>query len=391
MKKQVFVIIVMIFFTNLFAQKRLEVLGTAERIPNPIITVKDANNRTAAVLYVDTSITGLNFTTNTGLVKDTEISDLGEYILYLVPGEQFLRINHPQYTQHQVIFSDIGILGLESGTAWRIYLADPDDKNARIQINANVSKAEIYVGDNYKGIAPRTIVLSEGNYTITLKDVDNDFKDETKRISVKAFENEVHTFILKPKFSSLQLDSTPDKAEFVVMNTSHTFFNRGLTPAKLEKVPAGTYKLELTKTGFNTEKETITIGEGQNYSRFFRLNVSDEIEKKSIERSLSLHKTLRLISGVCAISSISYGAVQYISAIDNHKKYEDAKTYSDMEKHKTDRDDNYKQFLISSAASAVFSAFYYYEHHKVKSLSQKYDFAINYDYNKNIFKLALKF
>jgi len=124
---------------------------------------------------------------------------------------------------------------------------------ADVQIDTKPSGAEIFIDGKNVGLAPLDLDIIEGQHALEIKK--NGFKDFSTEITVKAKENIIlEPFNLNLIDSKLNIISYPKGAS---VNIDSIY--RGLTPLELELEPIISHTISLSKPGFETISENITL------------------------------------------------------------------------------------------------------------------------------------
>lgn len=116
--------------------------------------------------------------------------------------------------------------------------------------------AEIWINDERKGIGEWRGNLEYGDYKVETRKVNHRPQSMVCTISSSADEQTFKLTAPTPIYGSLNVDVTPDGANVFLDGK-----NVGETPLFLQQVLIGKHLLSIEKTGYNTEKQTVTIGE----------------------------------------------------------------------------------------------------------------------------------
>jgi hypothetical protein len=387
MKKKLILLCIVIISSFLGAQD-LRMIGKAalEPLEKNVVTVKDRQGRTAAAIIIETEIGGFSFDTNKGIIKSDQLSPR-EIIIFVQEEEQFLLVRHKNYKGLDIDLNQAGISRLRGGDVWRIEITDADDKSGRVNITSNAENAEVFVNNVSRGNTPLDLVLEIGNYDISV--TANNYHSEIKKIEIKPLDRQRHVFYLKPKFGSLVIETDPDKAELIL--SGRNYRQRNISPAFIEKIPSGQYELSISKEGYNTTTESITISDGEKTIFFNKLQISDEIKMGKIRKSYSIHRTLRTITGTFGFTALGFSGYQYYVALEKHKKYEDATGIENMITYKQDRDNALELSTKTAIAGGVLTILYFIENAKVKQLDKKYNLSFYFNPDTNVLSAKVAF
>jgi hypothetical protein len=168
----------------------------------------------------------------------------------LSQGEHRLRVSHPGYSPVAQRVSIQGGQGLEQSLR-----LTPRQTNVEVTISANPG-TEVYVDGELAGRIPPVVrlTLSSGRHTFRYVLPDYDEHQET----VDVLPNRPNTFSHRfPLFGSLRIVAVP----YAQVHLDGK--DMGFTPVNLDKVPEGTHELTLTREGFETIRETITVKPGE--------------------------------------------------------------------------------------------------------------------------------
>ena len=133
------------------------------------------------------------------------------------------------------------------------FIFDLEPAWADVQIDTKPSGAEIFIDGKNIGFTPLDLDLIEGQHALGFKK--NGYKDFTTELVVKAKENIIfEPFNLNLLDSKLNITSNPLGAS---VNVDSIY--RGLTPLKLELEPLVDHSISLSKPGFKTISEKISL------------------------------------------------------------------------------------------------------------------------------------
>lgn len=133
-------------------------------------------------------------------------------------------------------------------------------KSSKSQVSISVANnAEIWVNGEKKGTGTWNGALGAGEYLFEAKQSGHRSTSQSVRIS----EAETKTFALQapiPMYGSLTVQSSPANAKVRIDGQ-----DVGETPLMLSEVLAGTHKIEISKSNYQTATDNITIAENQTF------------------------------------------------------------------------------------------------------------------------------
>lgn len=120
------------------------------------------------------------------------------------------------------------------------------------------NEAEIWINDERKGVGEWKGNLEYGDYKVETRKAYHRSQSRVCTISSSADEQTFKLTAPTPIYGSLNIDIIPDGAKVLLDGN-----NVGETPLFLQHVLIGPHSLSIEKTGYNTAKQTITIGENK--------------------------------------------------------------------------------------------------------------------------------
>lgn len=118
------------------------------------------------------------------------------------------------------------------------------------------NEAEIWVNDERKGVGEWKGNLEYGDYKVETRKANHRSQSRVCTISSSPDEQTFKLTAPTPIYGSLNVDVIPDGAKVLLDGK-----NVGETPLFLQQVLIGKHSLSIEKTGYNTAKQTITLGE----------------------------------------------------------------------------------------------------------------------------------
>jgi serine/threonine protein kinase len=164
----------------------------------------------------------------------------------LTQGEHRLQVSHPGYSPvNQRVMISAG----ETHEQSLLLTARPT--NAEVSISANPD-TEVYVDGELAGKIPPIVKLTLPTGRHTLRYVLPDYDEHTETVEV--LPNRTNEFAHRfPLFGSVRIVAVP----YAQVHLDGK--DLGFTPVNLDKVPEGAYELTLTREGFQTIRESITV------------------------------------------------------------------------------------------------------------------------------------
>jgi serine/threonine protein kinase len=229
------------------AEKRPPTTSTVPRKPPATSTIETTPPKPAVPmgeLRVTSNPTGAAVTIDGDNVGTTPWQ--GE----LSQGEHRLRVSHPGYSPVEQRVSIPG--GELSEQSLRLI---PRQTNVTVKISANPG-TEIYVDGKLAGKIPPVVQLDLPSGRHRLRYVLPDYDEHQETVDV--LPNQPNTFSHRfPLYGSLRILATP----YAQVHLDGK--DLGFTPVNINKVTEGTHELTLTREGFETIRETITVKPGE--------------------------------------------------------------------------------------------------------------------------------
>ncbi len=147
----------------------------------------------------------------------------------------------------------------------------------RVEINANVYGANVYVDGNYRGKTPLTLNLERGSHNFEVEASGYSSYSQSFYISS---DRVVNVNLGKTK-AVVNFNSNPSNAR-VYINASY----RGTTPLQLS-LNEGKYTVRMDKDGYISKTQEITIKSGQSYNYNFTLEEIKAVAKVKINTNPS--------------------------------------------------------------------------------------------------------
>jgi uncharacterized protein (TIGR02145 family) len=275
MREYMKLILAIIFIVyNLFAQplSQLRLEGKSEVITSELISKdnKDSNGEICAGLVILTDLTGLNYQSSLGIVKNNQ--SIGKDFLFLSPSERMVEVFCSGYQPLKIILNEVGIK-LKSGEVWQIKITG--DKKAdliSVQINVTPSDADIFIDGNSQSKA-RTFRLTKGEHQIVISK--DGFVEQVKTLYVSE-ENFVFNYNLLPVLPVLvKFGTVPQDALIYIDN-----IEKGKTDKDINLKP-GNYRVKIFKSGYQEVDQTITVD--QNRENIFSYNLVKSIAELVLE------------------------------------------------------------------------------------------------------------
>ena len=194
---------------------QLRIIGKGEFLPSELIDrdVKDANGEVAAGLIIETDLVGLAYDANNGIVKMNH--QPGRDFLFLQHSEREVIIMLNGYAPLQVILRKYEIK-LESGQSWLLKLTG-DKKLDMLPVIIMVNKpgAKIYADNEYKG-TDKNINIPPGKHTIRVEL--QGCETISKEIEVTDKQTYFSFELTEIDVVSVEIRSVPEKAKVYINN-----------------------------------------------------------------------------------------------------------------------------------------------------------------------------
>jgi serine/threonine protein kinase len=244
-----------------------------------------------AVLQIDSS------PENADVFVNNEYKGKSELKLILPPDKYQIKLRKNNF------LDQLREVELKSGSITQVKtsLSQIPPQFGEMVIQTNPPNAKIYIGDSRdpSGFTPFRNKLPPGRYKIRIS-LDY-YKDETRVALIKSGKLYHESFELKPAAVELNIESEPQGADVHIDDTPE---NKGKTPLSLYLFP-GSYKIKVSKAGFEEVKDSITVEPGPSFSKKYSL-------KKFPEQKYDLY-----------IKTIPEDAFIYI----NERKYDQKKPF----------------------------------------------------------------
>jgi hypothetical protein len=198
-------------------------------------------------------------------VDGNYIAESPYIVTSLAPGSHILRLYKAGYDEY------LSTVTINAGqqTPVSVSFAAQQKTVGSIEVASTPAGSSLYLDGNYMGQTPYggyfdlTSVL-QGTHTILIRQTD--FQDYTQAVYVKGGEVVTVNARLSPNAPSPTPDttgeilvvSTPSGAELFLDNTF-----RGITPATLSDIPAGSHVVMARLAGYTDASQTVTVTGGQ--------------------------------------------------------------------------------------------------------------------------------
>ncbi|MFO7883003.1 MAG: PEGA domain-containing protein [Kosmotogaceae bacterium] len=169
-------------------------------------------------------------------------------------GTHSLRLEKQGYRTHDET------INIDSDTSRSVALQE-QVQTYRVEINASVYGADVYVDGSYRGRTPLTMNLERGTHKFEVEASGYSSYSQSFYIS----SDRVININLSKTKAVVNFSSNPSNAR-VYINSSY----RGTTPLQLS-LDEGTYTVRMDKDGYVSKTEEITIKSGQSYNYNFTL------------------------------------------------------------------------------------------------------------------------
>lgn len=220
-KKLLVILFFLLFYNNIYSQKsELYIQGKPEKISSEIVGIRDLNGRYCAAIKIISSLEGLKYKSYNGVVKVED--DPGQDLVYVSANERVLEIYHTSYAPTKIILSEVGIR-LKEKEVWEIHLVG--DKKVPIYIITNPENAKIYI-DNNNVDGNGTIQTTLGKHILQIKM--NGFRTIEQNLIVKENMAPLKFQLEEIELAQVQIKSNPTGAEFTINGTNKGITDQGL-------------------------------------------------------------------------------------------------------------------------------------------------------------------
>jgi len=140
-----------------------------------------------------------------------------------------------------------------------------------LRVSADVSGARIYIDGTDKGGVPATLTLDPKTYRVEVRK--SGYDSWRTNVTIEAGRKTSLTAYLtpeKPKMARLFVNPTPSDATIRILNIGPVY-KRGM------ELDPGSYNVEVSKDGYETEKRWVELAAGEDKYESFRLEKSTEI------------------------------------------------------------------------------------------------------------------
>jgi len=323
-------LMITVLFSNAEAQTaKMRIEGTPEKLTNEMVGVRDVNGRLCAALQVISDMDGFKYDSYNGVVRVDD--EPGKDMVFVSPDERVLEIYKTGYEPLKIILSEYGIQ-LDSKEVWKIrilgdaktadalpvtFFVEPSDAEIKVDGNAvqsgkpiklakgkhavliskagfkrlskNIAisekkvvfnykldevdlqpvsitsqptEATLYINGTQKGKTEKGLFLYPGEYELKL--IKTGYLDIDKRIVVKDGADNRFSYRLLKNAGTLNLKITPSGTTVLINREDYSGRQR------IELAP-GSYKLEISKTGYDDESETLSIERGKRLQKTYAL------------------------------------------------------------------------------------------------------------------------
>jgi len=233
-------LITFVLIANVAISQTLEVTDFRQ-IPNDISASRyprlDANDNNCALIKILTSIKGMGFESNLGIVGNIE-NKSGEYWVYVSAGERrlsfwgegYLKFNYnlPEATQSGKVYQLVIVpTGASDGIA-----------TGYILLKSEPPGAKVWVDDEYMGISDFQKEMTAGYHEYKLEK--EMYHPKEGSFTIKLNETTTEEVALDPNFGTLTITSTPVDGASIILDGKATEF---VTPHTFEMLGSGTHTL----------------------------------------------------------------------------------------------------------------------------------------------------
>jgi hypothetical protein len=278
---------------QVFAQNlEMRVVGTGTIEAGTIISRQkvDVNAMPVAGIRIITTLPGLKFDSNNGIVGSVE-SGPGYYLLYLSTTERKIKVYSPNHKPLDIILPDVGIR-LKAQEVWRLEITG-EKKLDILPVNFLVEPADAILKiDNVIQTKTDAIQLTVGKHTVEVSKLG--FRTVTEEIEVSASKNLYRYSLKRVEQVGISIRSNPPGAEVRLDGVS---IGR-TTPYQDFKYP-GVYSVTLSLPGFVDHVERLVLEENvPNTERTITLKKNEgTLAIESAEKDFQLYINQELKTG----------------------------------------------------------------------------------------------
>lgn len=230
-----------------------------KQIPSDISATRyprhDANDRTCALLKVNTDLENLGFETNMKIVGNIE-KKAGEYWIYVSPGERRLSIFGAGLIRYNFDFPD----SPKEGKVYQLIITRKGAGGVTgastgfVVLKSLPPGTKVWIDEEYMGLTPFQREMAVGFYNFRLEK--EMYYTKQGSFTVKINETEKQELTLDPNFGSLKITSAPVSGASITLDGTPTKFK---TPCTFDTLTSGQHTVALTLDLYEPVNRTVTI------------------------------------------------------------------------------------------------------------------------------------
>jgi hypothetical protein len=142
-----------------------------------------------------------------------------------------------------------------------VTLQKPRVDPAELRITTNPDKADVFVDDDRKGTTPLTLKnITPGEHSLTISK--DGYEKRSEKFNIASGEKKTVEYALTripiPIKATLSVNTSPSGAQLILDGT-----RVGNTPASIENIAPGTHSLTISKAGYESRNEQLSIASGE--------------------------------------------------------------------------------------------------------------------------------
>lgn len=266
-----YLLVLFLFAAQIALADSLDVTGF-KQIPNDLSATRypryDANDKTCALVKVNTDLENLGFESNMKIAGEIE-KKAGEYWIYVSPGERRLSIWGPNLIRYNFDFPD-------PPQSRKVYQLVVTRKGAGgvtgastgfVVLKSQPPGAKVWIDEEYMGLTPFQREMAVGFYNFKLEK--EMFYSKQGSFTIKINETEKQELVLDPNFGSLKLTSAPVNGALITLDGTPTKFK---TPYTFDTLTSGEHTVSLTLDLYEPVNRTVTVSDKETASLDIPLN-----------------------------------------------------------------------------------------------------------------------
>jgi len=259
-----------------------------------------------AAVYIFSSMSNLDISSNLGIVADKSTPREGKYLYIVRLNRQILTVKAPGFKEGKI---PLPALAMRDRKFFQVEELITD---GTLIIQSIPTGAEVLLNGTQYGFTPYEGILPEGDYELVLKK--DMYHDKVEQIVVEPADTMSYTFRLTPRFGKLALTSDPPGVEIFLDNNLV-----GKTPINIDRVPSGTREVFARLEFYEDVSKTYVIEDDK--------TTTDNIIMPKTQDALNLEKRIRWkkFRSATMYSSLGTGAAGLALKFLSDSKFEQYK------------------------------------------------------------------